>query len=39
LIGRLEGTVLDCPDPRALAASYAELLGMRVDEDHEYGAW
>jgi catechol 2,3-dioxygenase-like lactoylglutathione lyase family enzyme len=37
LIGRIEKTVLDCPDPRALAAFYAELLGMRVDEDD--GDW
>ncbi|WP_078852916.1 VOC family protein [Streptomyces sp. NRRL S-1824] len=35
MIGRLEKTVLDCPDPRALAAFYAELLGMRVNEDSE----
>ncbi|RJK97056.1 VOC family protein [Vallicoccus soli] len=33
MIGRLEKTVLDCPDPRALAAFYAEVLGMRVTED------
>ena len=33
MIGRLEKTVLDCPDPQALAAFYAELLGMRVNED------
>jgi catechol 2,3-dioxygenase-like lactoylglutathione lyase family enzyme len=33
VIGRLEKTVLDCPDPRALAAFYAGLLGMRVNED------
>jgi hypothetical protein len=39
LIGRLEKTVLDCPDPRALAAFYAALLGMRVNEDHKDGAW
>src|SRR3954469_1599365 len=32
MIGRLEKTVLDCPDPRALAAFYAEVLGMRVNE-------
>jgi catechol 2,3-dioxygenase-like lactoylglutathione lyase family enzyme len=31
----LEKTVFDCPDPRALAAFYAELLGMRVNEDSE----
>jgi catechol 2,3-dioxygenase-like lactoylglutathione lyase family enzyme len=35
MIGRLEKTVLDCPDPRALAAFYAEVLGMRVNEDSE----
>jgi catechol 2,3-dioxygenase-like lactoylglutathione lyase family enzyme len=33
MIGRLEKTVLDCPDPQALAAFYAEVLGMRVTED------
>jgi catechol 2,3-dioxygenase-like lactoylglutathione lyase family enzyme len=33
VIGRLEKTVLDCPDPRALAAFYAEVLGMQVTED------
>jgi len=37
LIGRVEKTVLDCPDPRALAAFYAGLLGMRVTEDD--GDW
>jgi catechol 2,3-dioxygenase-like lactoylglutathione lyase family enzyme len=38
VIGRLEKTVLDCPDPRALAAFYAEILGMRVNEDTD-GDW
>jgi catechol 2,3-dioxygenase-like lactoylglutathione lyase family enzyme len=38
MLGRLEKTVLDCPDPRALAAFYGEILGMRVNEDTE-GAW
>jgi catechol 2,3-dioxygenase-like lactoylglutathione lyase family enzyme len=33
MIGMLEKTVVDCPDPRALAAFYAEVLGMRVTED------
>jgi catechol 2,3-dioxygenase-like lactoylglutathione lyase family enzyme len=33
MIGRLEKTVFDCPDPRALAAFYAEVLGMRINED------
>jgi len=32
VIGRLEKTVFDCPDPRALAAFYAAILGMRVNE-------
>jgi catechol 2,3-dioxygenase-like lactoylglutathione lyase family enzyme len=35
MIGRLEKTVVDCPDPRALAAFYAEVLSMRVIEDSE----
>jgi catechol 2,3-dioxygenase-like lactoylglutathione lyase family enzyme len=30
MIGRLRSTVIDCPDPRALAAFYSELLGMHV---------
>jgi catechol 2,3-dioxygenase-like lactoylglutathione lyase family enzyme len=33
MIGRLEKTVFDCPDPQALAAFYAEVLGMRINED------
>ncbi len=35
MIGRLEKTVFDCPDPRALAAFYAAILGMRVNEDSD----
>jgi predicted enzyme related to lactoylglutathione lyase len=35
MIGRLEKTVLDCPDPRALAAFYATVLGMQVTEDSD----
>jgi catechol 2,3-dioxygenase-like lactoylglutathione lyase family enzyme len=35
VIGRLEKTVLDCPDPRALAAFYAAILGMRINEDSD----
>jgi catechol 2,3-dioxygenase-like lactoylglutathione lyase family enzyme len=38
VIGRLEKTVLDCPDPRALAAFYGAVLGMRVIEDTD-GNW
>jgi catechol-2,3-dioxygenase len=30
---QLEKVVLDCPDPRALAAFYATVLGMHVLED------
>jgi catechol 2,3-dioxygenase-like lactoylglutathione lyase family enzyme len=35
VIGRLEKTVFDCPEPRVLAAFYAAVLGMRVNEDSE----
>jgi catechol 2,3-dioxygenase-like lactoylglutathione lyase family enzyme len=38
MIGRLEKTVLDCPDARALAGFYAEILGMRINED-DGGDW
>ena len=37
MIGRLEKTVVDCPDPRQLAEYYAEVLGMRINEDD--GGW
>jgi catechol 2,3-dioxygenase-like lactoylglutathione lyase family enzyme len=30
VIGRLHHVVIDCPDPAALAAFYAELLGLPV---------
>ncbi len=33
MIGRLEKTVIDCPDPRALATFYCRVLGMRINED------
>lgn len=35
MIGRLGAVVLDCPDPKALAGFYSELLGMpvRTEED------
>ncbi len=37
MIGRLENVVLDCPDPRALADFYCELLGMHlVDDDGDW---
>jgi catechol 2,3-dioxygenase-like lactoylglutathione lyase family enzyme len=35
VIGRLEKTVLDCRDPRGLGRFYAQMLGMRVNEDGE----
>jgi hypothetical protein len=38
VIGRLEKTVIDCPDPRALAEFYCQLLGMTVSEDIDSGA-
>ena len=38
VIGRLEKTVIDCPDPRSLAAFYCEVLGMRANEDVD-GDW
>ena len=37
MIGHLEKTVIDCPDPRALAEFYCQVLGMRVNED--IGDW
>jgi catechol 2,3-dioxygenase-like lactoylglutathione lyase family enzyme len=33
VIGRLEKTVIDCPDPRALAEFYCQVLGMNINED------
>jgi hypothetical protein len=33
MIGRLQKTVIDCPDPRALAELYCHVLGMTVNED------
>jgi catechol 2,3-dioxygenase-like lactoylglutathione lyase family enzyme len=35
MIGRIEKTVIDCPDPRSLASFYAAMLGMRINEDDE----
>ncbi len=37
MIGRLEKTVIDCPDPRVLGSFYAQVLGMEVLEDD--AAW
>ncbi|MDG4792649.1 VOC family protein [Micromonospora sp. WMMD1082] len=40
MIGQLRSTVIDCPDPRALAAFCAELLGLPlVEEDSEGDEW
>jgi catechol 2,3-dioxygenase-like lactoylglutathione lyase family enzyme len=33
VIGRLEKTVIDCPDPRALARFYCRVLGVQINED------
>jgi catechol 2,3-dioxygenase-like lactoylglutathione lyase family enzyme len=33
MIGRLSGIVIDCPDPRALALFYEQLLGAERVED------
>ncbi len=33
MIGRLEKTVIDCPDPLVLADFYCQVLGMRINED------
>lgn len=35
MIGSLDVVVLDCPDPAALAAFYAEVLGMRIVPDDD----
>ncbi|MEV6601930.1 VOC family protein [Actinoplanes sp. NPDC051346] len=35
MIGRLDTIVIDCPDPRALARFYTELLGMHVVQDED----
>ncbi|WDZ87326.1 VOC family protein [Micromonospora cathayae] len=37
MIGQLRSVVVDCPDPRALAAFYAELLGLSVAEEDSDG--
>jgi catechol 2,3-dioxygenase-like lactoylglutathione lyase family enzyme len=37
MIGQLDSVVIDCPEPRALAGFYCELLGMHVvDEDDDW---
>jgi Glyoxalase-like domain len=37
VIGSLEKTVIDCPDPRSLARFYCQVPGMGVNED--LGSW
>jgi len=40
VIGRLEKTVIDRPDPRALAGFYCQVLGMRVSSKlKDTGGW
>ncbi|SEB50862.1 Glyoxalase-like domain-containing protein [Paramicrobacterium humi] len=37
MIGKLHATVIDCPDPAALAPFYEELLGMaRVETEDDW---
>lgn len=33
MIGHLRSVVIDCPDPRSLAAFYSELLGLPLDDE------
>ncbi|MEV0939879.1 VOC family protein [Micromonospora wenchangensis] len=40
MIGQLRSVAIDCPDPRALAAFYAELLGLPLaEEDSDGNEW
>ncbi|ASW53927.1 VOC family protein [Plantactinospora sp. KBS50] len=41
MIGQLRTVVIDCPDPRALAGFYAQLLGLPVtfDDGDDPDAW
>lgn len=34
-IGRMHHVVLDCPDPRALATFYSQLLGLPISHDSD----
>ncbi|WP_129842271.1 VOC family protein [Streptomyces sp. RFCAC02] len=38
-LARFSVTVLDCPDPRALAAFYSDVLGWPIDEEHSDDGW
>lgn len=35
MIGTLQAVALDCPDPKALAAFYAQVIGGTVDDEEE----
>ena len=35
MIGRLHHVVIDCPDPKALAAFYSKLLGLAITYDSD----
>lgn len=39
MIAKLQCTVIDCPDPAALAAFYAGILGWRVDDKDPEWVW
>ncbi|MFB9542345.1 VOC family protein [Micromonospora sagamiensis] len=39
MIGQLRSVVIDCPDPRALAAFYGELLGLSIAEEETDDDW
>ncbi|MFI5485455.1 VOC family protein [Micromonospora echinaurantiaca] len=39
MVGQLRSTVIDCPDPRALAAFYSELLGLPLIEEDCADDW
>ncbi|EPH44371.1 VOC family protein [Streptomyces aurantiacus] len=38
-VARLHNVVLDCPDPRALAEFYAEIIGGTIQDDDGDGHW
>ncbi|MEU7133787.1 VOC family protein [Streptomyces sp. NPDC046261] len=39
MIAELQCTVIDCPDPSALARFYSAILGWRVESDEDDPAW
>ncbi|GGS06725.1 hypothetical protein GCM10010252_52090 [Streptomyces aureoverticillatus] len=38
-VARLHNVVLDCPDPRALAEFYAEIIGGTLHDEDGEGQW